>query len=54
MRARVGDDPQLSGRRTAFDVIPSWRTIPVIEAIERFLATVRAARAGAPAERAAG
>lgn len=33
---------EMRGAQHAFDVIPSWRTIPVIEAIERFLATVRA------------
>ena len=40
---------ELRGAQHAFDVIPSWRTIPVIEAIERFLATVRAGREAAPA-----
>ncbi|HEY3019265.1 MAG TPA: alpha/beta hydrolase [Solirubrobacteraceae bacterium] len=44
---------EMRGGQHAFDVIPSWRTIPVIEAIERFLATVRAARSGAGTERAA-
>jgi acetyl esterase/lipase len=39
---------EMRGGQHAFDVIPSWRTIPVIEAIERFLATVRAGREGAP------
>jgi acetyl esterase/lipase len=39
---------EMQGAQHAFDVIPSWRTIPVIEAIERFLATVRAAREGEP------
>ena len=34
---------EMAGGQHAFDVIPSWRTIPVIEAIERFLANVRAA-----------
>src|SRR3954452_15084667 len=33
---------EMRGGQHAFDVIPSWRTIPVIEAIERFLANVRA------------
>ena len=45
---------EMNGGQHAFDVIPSWRTIPVIEAIERFLATVRSARSHAPTERAAG
>jgi acetyl esterase/lipase len=35
---------EMRGAQHAFDVIPSWRTIPVIESIERFLATVRARR----------
>jgi len=45
---------EMRGGQHAFDVIPSWRTIPVIEAIERFLATVRAAKTGAQSERVAG
>ena len=45
---------EMRGGQHAFDVIPSWRTIPVIEAIERFLATVRAAKTGAQNERVAG
>ena len=32
---------ELPDAQHAFDVLPSWRTIPVIEAIERFLAGVR-------------
>lgn len=41
---------QMQGGQHAFDVIPSWRTIPAIEAIERFLAgvRVRAVREGVP------
>jgi acetyl esterase/lipase len=35
---------EMRGAQHAFDVIPSWRTIPVIEAIERFLAAVRSDR----------
>jgi hypothetical protein len=31
----------MHGGQHAFDVIPSFRTAPVIEAIERFLHTVR-------------
>ncbi|MCW3038170.1 MAG: alpha/beta hydrolase [Solirubrobacterales bacterium] len=30
---------EMVGGQHAFDVIPSWRTVPVIEAIERFLTT---------------
>ncbi len=30
---------ELGGGEHAFDLIPSWRTIPVVEAIERFLRT---------------
>lgn len=33
---------EMVGGQHAFDVIPSWRTAPVIEAIERFLTTLRA------------
>ena len=36
---------EMLGGQHAFDILPSWRTIPVIEAIERFLAATRA-RAG--------
>jgi acetyl esterase/lipase len=32
---------EMKGAQHAFDVIPSWRTVPVVEAIERFLAAVR-------------
>jgi acetyl esterase/lipase len=32
---------EMRGGQHAFDVIPSWRTIPVLDAIERFLRTVR-------------
>jgi acetyl esterase/lipase len=39
---------EMRGGQHAFDILPSWRTIPVIEAVERFLATVRAQR-GEPA-----
>jgi acetyl esterase/lipase len=35
---------EMRGAQHAFDIIPSWRTIPAIEAIERFLTTVRAGR----------
>jgi acetyl esterase/lipase len=31
---------EMKGGQHAFDVVPSWRTVPVIEAIQRFLATV--------------
>ena len=45
---------EMQGGQHAFDVIPSWRTVPVVEAIERFLHTVhrtRSAGAGETAER---
>src|SRR3954452_11347184 len=45
---------EMHGGQHAFDVIPSWRTIPVIEAIERFLATVRAASASSSEAPSAG
>jgi acetyl esterase/lipase len=35
---------EMRGGQHAFDLIPSWRTVPVIDAIERFLATVRRRR----------
>jgi acetyl esterase/lipase len=35
---------EMQGAQHAFDLIPSWRSIPVIESIERFLATVHARR----------
>lgn len=35
---------ELRGGEHAFDLIPSWRTIPVVETIERFLRTVHARR----------
>ena len=41
---------ELAGAEHAFDILPSVRTARVVEAIERFLATVRAGhRAVAPA-----
>ena len=45
---------EMRGGQHAFDVIPSWRTIPVIEAIERFLATVHTAQTQAASENAVG
>jgi acetyl esterase/lipase len=33
---------EMRGGQHAFDLIPSWRTIPVLDAVERFLADVRA------------
>ena len=39
---------EMKGAQHAFDIFPSWRTVPVIEGIERFLATVRRRRAEAP------
>ena len=35
---------EMQGAQHAFDVVPSWRTAPVIEAIERFLVTVHRRR----------
>jgi acetyl esterase/lipase len=32
---------EMRGGQHAFDLIPSWRTIPVLDAVERFLADVR-------------
>jgi acetyl esterase/lipase len=40
---------EMRGAQHAFDTIPSWRTIPVIEAIERFLANVRASASSSAA-----
>ena len=40
---------EMKGGQHAFDVIPSWRTIPVLDAIERFLRTVRGGARGAGA-----
>jgi hypothetical protein len=34
----------MHGGQHAFDIVPSFRTAPVIEAIERFLHTVRTRR----------
>jgi hypothetical protein len=31
----------MKGGQHAFDLVPSWRSVPVVEAVERFLATVR-------------
>lgn len=39
---------EMKDAQHAFDVVPSWRTVPVIEAIERFLVTVHRRR-GRPA-----
>ena len=33
---------ELAGAEHAFDIVPSVRTARVVEAIERFLATIRA------------
>jgi hypothetical protein len=38
----------MQGAQHAFDLVASWRTAPVIEAIERFLVTVHRRR-GQPA-----
>jgi acetyl esterase/lipase len=41
---------EMRGGQHAFDLVPSWRTVPVVEAVERFLATVHARRrVGSPA-----
>jgi acetyl esterase/lipase len=40
---------EMRGGQHAFDLIPSWRTIPVLDAVERFLATVHRAERGAVA-----
>lgn len=45
---------ELAGAEHAFDIGPSVRTARVVEAIERFLATVRAARVGAARAQAIG
>jgi acetyl esterase/lipase len=37
---------EMKGAQHAFDIVASWRTAPMIEAIERFLATTYAARSG--------
>jgi acetyl esterase/lipase len=54
----ISDQPvlyaEMVGGQHAFDLIPSWRTVPVIDAIERFLATVRRARVEAPAKERVG
>jgi acetyl esterase/lipase len=41
---------EMKGAQHAFDIVPSWRTVPVIEAIERFFVTVHRRRSQ-PAER---
>jgi acetyl esterase/lipase len=40
---------EMKGGQHAFDIVPSWRTVPVIEAIERFLRTVRSGSPPDPA-----
>lgn len=35
---------EMRGGQHAFDLIPSWRTIPVLDAVERFLADLRSNR----------
>ena len=39
---------ELRGAQHAFDVIPSWRTIPVLDAIERFLSGLYRHRGDSP------
>ena len=45
---QVSDAPvlyaEMKGGQHAFDLVPSWRSVPVIEAVERFLVTMRARR----------
>lgn len=41
---------EMRGGQHAFDILPSWRTIPVIEGIERFLVTLHRRRDRRPAE----
>ena len=36
----------MKGGQHAFDLVPTWRTVPVVEAVERFFATTVAAPAG--------
>ena len=38
---------EMKGGQHAFDLVASWRSVPVIEAVERFLATVRRRRSEA-------
>jgi acetyl esterase/lipase len=38
---------EMKGGQHAFDLVPSWRSVPVIEAVERFLWTVHRRRSGA-------
>jgi acetyl esterase/lipase len=40
---------EMKGGQHAFDLIPTWRTVPVVEAIERFLSTVYRRRHEPPA-----
>jgi len=35
---------EMKGGQHAFDLIPSWRTVPVVEAVERFLSAVHRTR----------
>ena len=30
----------MKGGQHAFDLVPSWRTVPLVEAVERFFTTV--------------
>ena len=38
---------EMKGGQHAFDLVPSWRSVPLIEAVERFLSTVHARRSEA-------
>jgi acetyl esterase/lipase len=40
---------EMKGGQHAFDIVPSWRTVPVVEAIERFFATIHRRRSEGPA-----
>ncbi len=44
---------EMRGGQHAFDLIPSWRSIPVLDAVERFLSDVRAGGAAASHDRRA-
>ena len=37
---------EMKGGQHAFDLLPTWRTVPVVEAVERFFATTVARRRG--------
>ena len=41
---------EMKGAQHAFDLVASWRSVPVMEAVERFLATIRRRRSEATPE----